>query len=138
MKLRSGLLLFVAVVLLTSPVFALPQIPGLLPGAIKDNKDTEKFGEMFKEIEGKCSVCHIPMADKKAKGHGLNDFGDQMHKHFDDKAFKKAIEAKNNDEATKILKAGWDKSVEEKSPDGKKYGEIIKEGKLPSKNEKKP
>src|SRR5690349_8169719 len=137
MRLKIGSLVLVAVVLAVSPALALPQIPGLLPGAIKENKDAEKFGEMFGKLEMKCSVCHIPGEDKKKPGHALNDFGDQMHKHFDDKAFKKAIEGKNNDDATKILKAGWDKSVEEKNADGKKYGDIIKEGNLPSKNEKK-
>ena len=123
--------------LCASTAFALPGIPKLLPAAIEGDKDAEAFGKMFGELEMKCSVCHIPGADKKAKGHGLNDFGQEMHKHFDDKKFKTEIEAKDEAGATKTLKAGWAKALEAKNADGATYGSLIKEGKLPSKNEKK-
>jgi len=119
-----------------TPAFALPPIPGLLPAAIKDNKDAEAFGEMFGKLEMKCSVCHTPGADKKKPGHALNDFGQAMHKHFKDKDFKEAMKMEDKAKATEILKAGWDKTLEEKNAEGTKFGDLIKEGKLPSKNEK--
>ena len=39
------------------------------------------------------------------------------------------------DEAMKIFKDAWEKSITEKNADGKVYGDLIKEGKLPGKND---
>ncbi len=54
---------------------------------------------------------------------------------FEAKKYKTANEEKKTDDAIKLMKAAWDKSITEKNADGKVYGDLIKEGKLPSKNE---
>ena len=73
-------------------VFAFPPIPGQIKEAFKDDKDYKPFLDTVEALKSKCDVCHKPGADKKGRGHGLNDFG-------------------------------------------KVYGDLIKAGMLPSKNE---
>jgi len=114
---------------------AFPPIPGYLKDAYKDDKDYKPFLETVDGLKMKCDVCHKPGAEKKAKGHGLNDFGKVYHDRFDPKGFQAADKAKKTDEALKIFKATWEKSIAEKNADGKVYGDLIKEGKLPGKND---
>ena len=66
----------------------------------------------------KCGVCHPE--EKKAV---RNDYG---------KAMGTALGEKNVKEEKKIVEA-LKKAEAEKSPDGKTFGELIKEGKLPGK-----
>jgi hypothetical protein len=114
---------------------ALPPIPGLLGDALKDNADATKFLAEVGKLRMKCDVCHRPGVDKaKAKDHGLNDFGEAMHKSLDIKAFKDAIKAKDKDAQVKLLKEGVAKASAEKNADGKTFGELIKAGSLPGKN----
>src|SRR5690606_26206941 len=98
---------------------------------------------------GKCSMCHVPGADKKAKGHGLNDFGKAVHDNFKHKDFM--AEVKNStaegatDEAKAAAKAkalailvdGLTKASALKNKDGKVYGDLIKAGTIPGDNTKK-
>ena len=49
--------------------------------------------------------------------------------------FQTADKAKKTDEAMKLFKDAWEKSVKEKNADGKQYLELIKDGKLPGKND---
>lgn len=121
--------------LCATTVHAFPPIPGQIKEAFKDDKDYKPFLDTVEALKSKCDVCHKPGADKKGKGHGLNDFGKVYHDRFEAKKYKTANEEKKTDEALKLMKAAWDKSITEKNADGKVYGDLIKEGKLPSKNE---
>lgn len=114
---------------------AFPPIPAQIKEALKDDKDSKAFLETVDGLKSKCDVCHKPGADKKAKGHGLNDFGKVYHDRFEAKKYKAANEAKDMAESLKLFKAAWDKSVTEKNADGKVFGDLIKEGKLPGKND---
>jgi len=114
---------------------AFQPLPGYLKDGYKDDESYKSFLETVDGLKMKCDVCHKPGADKKAKGHGLNDFGKVMHDRFRHKAFTAAHKDKKTDEAMKIFKEAWDKSVSEKNADGKLYSDFIKEGKLPGKND---
>jgi hypothetical protein len=127
----AGLLLLS---LITWPAFALPPIPKYIPVALEGKSDYAAYLKAFNASEMKCSSCHIPGADKKAKGHGLNDFGEAMHKHLDDKGFMAADKEKKMDEALKLFNEAWAKAVEEKNADGMTFNELLKAGKLPGKN----
>lgn len=118
-----------------TPAFAFPPIPGQIKEALKDDEHSKKFLETLEGLKSKCDVCHKPGADKKAKGHGLNDFGKVYHDRFEAKKYKAANEAKDAAEALKLMKAAWEKSLPEKNAEGKVYGDLIKEGKLPGKND---
>lgn len=114
---------------------AFPSLPGYLKDGYKDDAEYKPFLETVEGLKTKCDVCHKPGADKKAKGHGLNDFGKVYHDRFKHKDFSTADKAKNTDEALKLFKDAWEKSVKEKNADGKEYLELIKAGKLPGKND---
>ena len=114
---------------------AFPPLPGYLKDGYKDVETHQKFLEVVEKLEMKCDVCHKPGADKKAKGHGLNDFGKVMHDRFEHKKFSAAHKEKKTEEAMKIFKEAWDKSIKEKNAAGVVYGDLIKEGKLPGKND---
>ena len=114
---------------------AFPPMPGYLKDGYKDDKDYKPFLETVEGLKMKCDVCHKPGADKKGKGHGLNDFGKVYHDRFKPKDFQAADKAKNTEEAMKVFKDAWEKSIKEKNADGKVFGDLIKEGKLPGKND---
>ena len=135
MKTQSGLLALVISIYCMGSVQAFPPMPGYLKDSYKDDKDYKPFLETVEGLKMKCDVCHKPGADKKGKGHGLNDFGKVYHDRFKPKEFSAADKAKNTEEATKIFKDAWEKSVKEKNADGKVFGDLIKEGKLPGKND---
>lgn len=135
MAFRTVLCCTMACALCSLTASAFPSLPGYLNDGYKDDKDYKPFLEIVAGLKMKCDVCHIPGADKKGKGHGLNDFGKVFHDRFDHKAFTAADKAKKTDEAMKIFKEIWEKSIKEKNADGKVYGDLIKEGKLPGKND---
>lgn len=114
---------------------AFQPLPGYLNDGYKDDKEYKPFLETVAGLKMKCDVCHKPGADKKAKGHGLNDFGKVYHDRFEHKAFTAAHNAKKTDEAMKLFKDAWEKSIKEKNTDGTVYGDLIKQGKLPGKND---
>lgn len=124
----AGSLLFV------SSAWALPPIPAYVKEAVAANKDQAAFVPTFAGLKMKCDVCHIPKADKKAKGHGLNDFGQAFHKHLDDKKFQMLVKGKMKADAQTLIKEAWEKAGGEKNAAGETYGELIKAGKLPGKN----
>ena len=105
-----------------------------LKDGYKAEKDYQSFFTTVDSLKSKCEVCHKPGADKKAKGHGLNDFGAIYHDKFKPQEFKEADKAKKTEEAMKLFKDAWEKSISEKNGDGKIFGELIKEGKIPGKN----
>lgn len=135
MRLRSVLCCAALCAFFVASANAFQPLPGYLKDGYKDDKEYKSFLETVDGLKNKCDVCHKPGADKKAKGHGLNDFGKVMHDRFDHKGFSAAHKAENKDEAMKLFKAAWEKSITEKNADGKVFFDLIKEGKLPGKND---
>lgn len=124
---------------LASVSSALPPLPPYVAEHYKAQPEYAKFEEAFSAQKMKCDACHKPGADKKAKGHGLNDFGEAVHKHLKHKEFLAAHKLKADDpaEAKKAIQLIADalKAAEaEKNADGKTFGELIKAGQLPGKN----
>lgn len=118
---------------------ALQPLPDYLIETARSKPEYKDFAAQVVALDSQCAVCHIPKSNKKAKGHGLNDFGQAFHKHLDDGAFKKAHQEKaeeddRSDEAMKIFLSAWDKVQSDKNAAGKTFGELIKAGKLPGKN----
>lgn len=136
---RSVVGMAVSVVLLGGQAaFALQPIPAYLKAHVDTLPEYKAFSEKLKALDSQCSVCHIPKADKKARGHGLNDFGKAVHDNFKHKAFTAADKAKGeaplSDEAMKVFVSAWDKVQDMKNADGKTYGELMQAGNLPGKN----
>ena len=149
---RATFLTAAIVIFTTTAAFALPPIPDYAAEHYAKEPGGEKIVEAmkFKAAMGKCSMCHIPDADKKAKGHGLNDFGKAVHDNFKHKDFtaedKNAKAEGATDEAKAAAKAkamailvdALGKASAMKNKDGKVYGDLIKAGTLPGDNSKKP
>ena len=119
----------------------LPPLPPYLEEHYSKSPEHAKYLQMYKQLEGehKCDACHRPDADKKMKGHGLNDYGEAVHKHFKHRDFNKADKlGKENAEelskAKKILAEALEKADAEKNAAGQTFGDLIKAGKLPGKN----
>lgn len=137
-----------AICLATAAAFALPPIPDMAAEHYAKQPNGEKIvaGMKLKAEMGKCSMCHLPGADKKARGHGLNDFGKAVHDNFKHKDYlaevKIATDANTKDDAKAaakakamtILVAALTKASELKNAEGKVYGDLIKAGTLPGKN----
>jgi len=121
--------------LLAASAWALPPIPAYVKDSLAGSADHEAFAKTLAGLKTKCDVCHKPGVDKKAKGHGLNDFGQAFHKHLDDKQFMALHKEKKADEALALIKEAWAKTEAEKNAAGKTYGELIKAGSLPGKND---
>lgn len=135
-RVSSSLLL---VAFLAAPAFALPPLPKYVEQHYSASPEYAKFVETFKTMKTKCEACHTPGADKKAKGHGLNDYGKAVHDHFKHKDFSAAAKiAADNPEAAKqalaLASAALQAAEQEKNADGKTYGELIKAGTLPGTN----
>lgn len=135
MTFRLAALASIACVFCVSSVNAFPKMPAYLVDGYKNEADYKPFIDKVTSLETKCDVCHKPGAEKKAKGHGLNDFGKVYHDVFKHKDFTAADKAMKNDVAMKIFKEAWEKSIVAKNADGKVYWDLIKEGKLPGKND---
>ena len=135
MNLKVALAAVVVTASAAVQVMAFPSMPKYLVDGYKIEKDYKPFIETVEGLKTKCDVCHKPGAEKKAKGHGLNDFGKVYHDRFKPKDFKAADMEKKTDDAMKVFKDAWEKSIIEKNADGKVYGDLIKAGKLPGKND---
>ena len=131
---NCSLLAIVTLFAAASVALALPPIPKYIPQVLEGKDDYKAFLADFKAGDTKCASCHIPKADKKAKGHALNDFGQAMHKHLDDKAFMAADKAKDDATALKLFNEAWGKAIVDKNEAGQTYAELLKAGKLPGKN----
>ena len=134
MKLRSALCCMMALGFCTSSAYALAPLSKYLEETYKEDKDYKAFFTTVDGLKSKCDVCHIPGANKKKEGHGLNDFGKAYHNKFDLKAFQPAQKEKKTEEATKLFKDAWEKAIQEKNGDGAVFADLIKEGKNPGKN----
>lgn len=132
---RKFALAFVVVAASVTSGFAFPPLPTYVQDAYKPNAEYKPFFETVDALKSKCDVCHKPGADKKARGHGLNDFGKVYHDRFKPKDFQAAHKEKKTEDAMKLVKDAWEKSLLEKNADGKLYGDLIKEGKIPGKND---
>lgn len=124
-----------AVLALSTSAFALPPIPNYLKESLADKPEYKGYLEAVNANKDKCASCHKPGVKKTEKGHGLNDFGQAFHKHLDDKAFMAAHKAKNAEEALRLFNEAWGKTIEVKNGDSKSYGDVIKAGQLPGKND---
>lgn len=88
-----------------------------------------QFKKKYKKIstlakKTRCFVCHASKKNKKER----NDYG---------RALKGALGKKDEKDIAKIVEA-MDKAAREKSSvDGKTFGDLIKDGKLPGKQPKK-
>ena len=124
----------------SSSASALTPLPKYVAEAYEGSTDYQSFVQKFDALKSKCHLCHKPDADKKAKGHGLNDFGHAMHEHLNDDEFKKLDKSgKTNPgdhkKALDLVIEALKKSEADKNADGKSFGEIMKAGELPGKNE---
>jgi hypothetical protein len=130
---------FALVILVAAPALALPPLPPYVARHYEAQPEFAPFVKAFSGQKMKCDTCHKPGADKKAKGHGLNDFGEAVHKHLKHKEFLAANKAKadNPAEEAKAVQLVADalKAAEaEKNAQGKTFGELMKAGRLPGKN----
>lgn len=125
---------------------ALPPIPDYIKESFAGKEEFKAYLAAADAQKSKCASCHVPGQDKKAKGHALNDFGKAVHKHLDDKAFTAAdkaskegadekAKAEAKKKAAELFLGAWTKAAAEKNADGKTFGELIKEGKIPGKND---
>jgi hypothetical protein len=138
---KSGLQLSVAAALvlgMAASAWALPPVPAYVGAHYKENPEYEKFAAAYAAQKSKCDTCHVPGADKKKKGHGLNDFGKAVHDHFKHRDFTAADKAKDNPaeaaKAKELIAAALVAAEAEKNADGKTFGELMKAGQLPGKN----
>jgi predicted negative regulator of RcsB-dependent stress response len=89
------------------------------PNYLKEFK--ESYEKLAAEADKtKCNICHF--GDKKTD---RNDYG---------KAVGMALGAKNVKEADKVKEAIKKAEKEKSATEGKTFGDLIKEGKLPGKN----
>lgn len=123
--------------------YALPPIPDHV---LEHYGADSKIVATLKMQTGKCGMCHIPGADKKAKGHGLNDFGKAVHDNFKHKEYMAEVEKTKKEGATdadkaaakakamQILGDALAKASQLKNADGKVFGDLIKAGTMPGNN----
>jgi hypothetical protein len=137
---RGGLFLVLTIALgLTAS--ALPPLPPYIEEHYSASPDHAKYVAMYRalEMEHKCDACHRPGVEKKMKGHGLNDYGEAVHKHFKHRDFNKADKLGMTDpaelaKAKMIIAEALKMADAEKNAAGETYGNLIKAGKLPGKN----
>jgi hypothetical protein len=138
---KSGLQLGTAAAIvfgLAASAWALPPVPAYVGAYYKEKPDYAKFAAAYTAQKSKCDTCHVPGADKKMKGHGLNDFGKAVHDHFKHRDFTAAHKLKEMPaeaaKATQLIVDALVAAEAEKNADGKTFGELMKAGQLPGKN----
>ena len=134
---------FILTLITAATAFALPPIPDHV---LEHYGPDAKITVTIKAQTGKCGMCHIPGADKKAKGHGLNDFGKAVHDNFKHKDYMAEVEKSKKEDASdadkaaakkkalEILAAALNKASELKNAEGKVFGDLIKAGTMPGTN----
>jgi hypothetical protein len=118
---------------------ALPPLPKYVGEYYAARPEYAKFSAAWGKLTLKCNACHKPGADRKAKGHGLNDFGEAMHKNLKHKEFLAADKMKLDDPkmaelARQLVAEALAAAEAVKKDGGKTYGEIMKAGMLPGTN----
>ncbi len=139
--LTRGAIVFALGMTLAMTVSALPPLPKYIEEHYSGSPEYAKFVETFKglDMEQKCDACHKPGIDKKAKGHGLNDYGQVVARNFKHREFNKADKlAKDSAEeaakAKKLIGEALAKAEGERNAAGKTYTELLKAGQLPGTN----
>ena len=135
----AGLLLLGVVVTLSywaSQAHALPPFKKAFQEKYIDNSTSDDLKAAFKKES--CNTCHVKGKEKTVR----NDYGKALAKFTGGSVLKDSKAAKASggdaaakevmDKALKALDEGFDKVADEKSPSGKTYGELIKDGKLPA------
>ncbi len=101
---------------LPAPVDARPQYKNMFE---------KKYPNLATEVSNvRCGVCHPPAAEEKKKVR--NNYG---------QALQKKLNAKNVGDKDAILKALTAIESEQSATEGKTFGDLIKAGTLPGKNE---
>lgn len=91
----------------------------------------EMSEETYREFrKAGCYICHVRKHPDKKEAR--NEYGRAVHKFLQEEDFPKDWVKENEEEATKMILAGFKKANELKSEDGKKFGEKIEAGKLPA------
>jgi cytochrome c553 len=118
-------LALLVVVAVAAPASAMLPFSVQWKAKYSDNSKDENFVKAVKEAN--CNVCHDPNTKSK-KDH--NEYGKVVKKYIKKAEYEKI--KGDMDAAKKYIQEGLDKAAAEKAPDGKTYGERIKEGKLPA------
>ena len=94
--------------------------------------DAEKADEEFLKLGKKagCYVCHIKGHEDKKKAR--NEYGKAVREYLKEKDFPKEWVKDNPEEAKKKILEGFKKAGEHKSSDGDKFGDKLKDNKLPA------
>jgi hypothetical protein len=136
-----GALILSAMFSVAITALALPPLPDYLEEHYAKSPEHAKYLSMYRglETEQKCDACHQPGVDRKTKGHGLNDYGQAVHKFFKHRDFNKADKlGKDNAEekakARQLISDALHQADQQKNADGAVYGDLIKAGRLPGKN----
>lgn len=78
-----------------------------------------------------CYVCHVKGEDKKKV---RNEYGEAVHKYLDAHDFEKEYVRENKEKAAEQITEGLKKAAEEKSSDGRTFGEKLEANELPATN----
>lgn len=111
-----------------TPAFAIKQFGEAWDAYyVKESKNDD-----FKKLAGdaKCNVCHIKEENKKKH----NPYGDALHEFLKKKDFPGDRFKKEPEKCKEEIEAAFKKAEEAKNKDGKTFGELIKDGKLPGGN----
>lgn len=94
--------------------------------------NAEKADEEFIKLGKKagCYVCHIKGHEDKKKAR--NEYGKSVQEYLKEKDFPKEWVKENPEEAKKKILEGVKKANEHKSSDGDKFGDKLKNNKLPA------
>ena len=137
---RGGLV-FTVLTTVVITASALPPLPKYVVDYYSASPEHAKYVQMYRSLAGeqKCDSCHKPGIDKKTKGHGLNDYGQAVHKYFKHRDFNKADKlgmdnAEQRAIAQKLIADALKLADQEKNATGKTYSELIKAGQLPGSN----
>lgn len=134
---KFGITLIAAAVLavtFASPASALPEFKKAFAEKYTDKDANEDYYNVVKKAG--CNVCHVKGEDKDVR----NAYGDELAKLIEGDAGKRKKdvkdESKEKKDAVKAkileeLEAAWDTAAGKENADGTKFGELIKEGKLP-------
>ena len=134
---KFGITLIAAAVLavsFASPASALPEFKKAFQEKYTDQEDNEEFFTLVKKAG--CNVCHVKGESKDAR----NPYGDELAKLIEGDAGKRKKEVKEAPKEKKDevkaailaeLEAAWDTAADKENAEGVKFGDLIKDHKLP-------
>ncbi|HZL90290.1 MAG TPA: hypothetical protein VFB96_18135 [Pirellulaceae bacterium] len=127
MQMWKRCLALLVVVAIAAPALALPPFNTQWKAKYVEGNKNEAFVKAVGIGTASCNVCHDANSKSK-KDH--NEYGKVVKKFITKAGYEKIKE--DMDAAKKYIQEGLEKAAAEKAPDGKTYGERIKEGKLPA------